>query len=182
LAISDEYCFGPSLLVAPVTEAKADHRQVYLPKGCDWYDFWSGDRVPGGSSIKAAAPVDRIPLYAKAGAIIPLGPEMEWNDQKPCDPIELRIYLGADGAFILYEDEGDSYRYEKGDYSTIPISWSEKDQTLTIGDRKGSFPQMLQEHTVHVVWVAPGHGIGMSELKADQEVAYKGKAIQIKKR
>ncbi|MEI6321578.1 MAG: glycoside hydrolase family 31 protein [bacterium] len=182
LAISDEYCFGPSLLVAPVTEAKADHRQVYLPKGCDWYDFWSGDRVPGGSSIKAAAPVDRIPLYAKAGAIIPLGPEMEWNDQKPCDPIELRIYLGADGAFILYEDEGDSYRYEKGDYSTIPISWSEKDQTLTIGDRKGSFPQMLQEHTFHVVWVAPGHGIGMSELKADQEVAYKGKAIQIKKR
>jgi alpha-D-xyloside xylohydrolase len=181
LAISDEYCFGPSLLVAPVTEPKADHRKVYLPKGSDWYDFWSGEKSAGGATLNAAAPLDKIPLFVKAGAILPLGPEVEWNDQKPSDPIELRIYPGADGSFTLYEDAGDSYRYEKGECSTIPISWNDKIQTLTIGKRNGSFPEMIQEHTFHIVWVAPGHGIGMSEQKADQEVAYNGKAIQIKK-
>ena len=184
LAIDDEYLFGPSILVAPVTSPKADHRDVYLPKcdrGTDWIDFWNGDRVPGGSSVKAAAPIDRIPLYVKTGSILPLGPDLEWTSQKSADPIELRIFPGADGTFILYEDEGDSYRYESGTYATIPISWSEKDQTLTIADRIGSFPGMLKKRTFQIVWVGTGHGTGGEPANPDQKITYEGKSVVVKR-
>ena len=182
LAISDEYLFGPSLLVAPITEPKADHREVYLPKGADWIDFWSGESLVGGFTVKAVALEDRIPLFVKAGSIIPLGPEMEWNDQKPCDPIELRIYPGTDGAFTLYEDEGDSYRYEKGAYATIHMVWNDKEKNLTLADRKGSFPGMLKKKTFHVVLVAPDKGTGMVDSTASKEakvISYSGSEVSI---
>jgi alpha-D-xyloside xylohydrolase len=179
--ISDEYSFGPAILVAPVTELKADHRDVYLPKGHDWYDFWSGERRSGGVTFRAEAPLERIPLFVKAGSILPLGPDLEWTSQKPADPIELRIYPGADGTFTLYEDEGDSYRYEHGVHATIPISWNEKAQKLTIGKREGSFPGMLAKRTFHVVWVNGEQGVGMEAAKPDRTLAYDGEPISVKR-
>ena len=180
--ISDEYCFGPSLLVTPVTDPGVDHRSVYLPKGSDWYDFWTGEKSPGGTTQNASAPLDTIPLYVKAGSILPLGPDLQWTGQKPADPIELRVYTGAYGTFTLYEDEGDSYRYEKGAYATIPMTWNEKNQTLTIGHRQGSFTGMLAKRTFHIVWVGPKHGAGATEeTKSDLTVTYGGKSISVKK-
>ena len=99
---------------------------------------------------------------------------MEWNDQKACDPIELRIYSGADGSFTLYEDAGDGYGYEKGEFSTIPITWNEKERKLTIGERRGEFPGMPKNHTFRIVLVAPGQGIGMGETKEAKIISYSG--------
>ena len=179
LAIDDEYLFGPSLLVAPVTAPKADQREVYLPKGAGWVDFWTGEAHQGGTTVRAAAPMERIPLFAKAGAILPLGPAMEWSDQKPCDPIELRIYPGANGSLSLYEDSGDSYDYEKGAHTVIPISWKESDRKLTIGSRQGSFPGMLAKRTFRIVWVDRDHGTGMAEAKPDQVISYDGAEVSV---
>jgi len=180
LSIDDEYLFGPSILVAPVTTPKTDHRDVYLPKnggGTDWIDFWTGKKIQGGSTVRSASPADQIPLFVKAGAILPLGPEMEWNDQKPCDPIELRIYPGADGAFTLYEDAGDGYDYEKGAFATIPITWNEKLRTLTIGQRKGSFQGMIEKHIFRIVHVSPGYGVGFGESLHAVELTYSGHQV-----
>lgn len=177
---SDQYMFGPAFLVSPVLEPEATTRHLYLPKAT-WVDFWTGDVQKGGRTLDAAAPIDRMPLFVKAGSILPLGPEIEWASQKTADPIELRVYRGADGAFTLYEDEGDSYRYEKGAYATIPLSWDEATQTLTLGERKGSFKGMLQERTFHVVFVGKGHGAGINvEAKADKVVKYTGKTVTVK--
>lgn len=181
LAVSDEYLFGEVLLVAPVTMPKAARRDVYLPKGSDWIDFWTGEQIGGGTTVNSVAPADRIPLYTRAGSIVPLGPVMEWSDQKPCDPIELRIYPGADGSLSLYEDSGDGYDYEKGAHSVIPISWKEAERKLTIGARQGSFPGMLAKRTFHIVWVGPNHGTGMTEAKPDQVVSYDGAEVSVTK-
>jgi alpha-D-xyloside xylohydrolase len=175
----NQFMFGPAFLVNPVTEPSADSRPVYLPDA-KWFDFWSGRVQPGGHAIEAAAPIDRLPLYVRAGSILPLGPEMEWSTEEPEDPIELRVYPGADGDFILYEDENDGYNYEKGVYATIPLHWDDAHHTLTIGDRKGEFPGMLQSRTFKVVVVGEGHGAGISpEDKPDQVVQYAGKTLGI---
>jgi len=179
LAIDDEYLFGPSILVAPVTVPGAVQRDVYLPEGVEWIDFWTGKALQGGTTVRAPAPVERIPLYAKAGAILPLGPAMEWSDQKPCDPIELRIYPGADGFLSLYEDSGDGYDYEKGAHAVIPISWKEAGRKLTIGVRLGSFPGMLAKRTFRIVWVDRDHGTGMAGAKPDQIVSYDGAEVSV---
>lgn len=181
LEVDDEYLFGTALLVAPVTVPKAVGRDVYLPKGAGWIDFWTGETYQGGSTVLAKVPLERIPLYAKAGSIVPLGPFMEWSDQKPCDPIELRIYPGADATMCLYEDSGDGYDYEKGARAVIPISWKEADRKLTIGARQGSFPGMLAMKTFHVVWVGPNHGTGMAEAKPDLVVSYDGTQVMVTK-
>ena len=181
LAVDDEYLFGPSLLVAPVTAPKARQREVYLPKGAGWIDLWTGASHQGGAKVLAAAPMERIPLYAKAGAILPLGPAMEWSDQKPCDPIELRIYPGADGSLSLYEDSGDGYDYEGGVHAVIPISWKESNRKLTIGARQGSFPSMLAKRTFHIVWVDLNHGTGMTEVKPDRIISYNGTRISVRR-
>jgi alpha-D-xyloside xylohydrolase len=149
--IGDEFLFGPSILVAPVTEEEAVTRHLYLPKG-KWYDFWSGAAIEGSKAIDAPAPLDRIPLYIKAGAILPLGPDLEYATEKPADPIDLRVYRGADGAFDLYEDENDNYNYEKGAHATIPLRWDEAQQTLTIGPRTGTYPGMLATRTFRVAF------------------------------
>ena len=144
--------FGPAFLVNPVTEPAATTRHLYLPK--------PGGTTSGPASLMTGeqaidAPAPRwtgIPLYIRAGSILPLGPEIEWSTEKPADPIELRVYRGADGDFTLYEDENDTYNYEKGAYATIPLMGRSR-QTLTIGDRQGEFPGMLGSWTFRVVFV-----------------------------
>ena len=178
--IGDQFMFGPAILVNPVMKQDATHRTVYLPDAPAWYDFWSGAAVKGGREVEADAPLDRIPLFVPAGSIVPLGPEIEYADQKPAGPIELRIFLGADGKFDLYEDEGDTYNYEKGAHALIPLRWSETNKTLTIGDREGQYPGMPKEFVLNIVWVSPGHGVGETvEGKPDRVVNYQGKAISV---
>ncbi len=159
--IWDEFMYGPAFLVNPVTEPAATGRQVYLPKAT-WFDFWSGASTEGGKEIAAAAPLDRLPLYIRAGSIVPMGPDLEWSTEKPADPIELRVYRGADADFTLYEDENDNYNYEKGAYATTPLHWDEAKQTLTIGERKGQFPGMLASRKFQVVFVGEQHGVGIA--------------------
>jgi alpha-D-xyloside xylohydrolase len=130
--------------------------------------------------INAATPLERIPLYVRAGSILPLGPEQEWSTEKPADPIELRVYRGADGDFVIYEDENDTYNYEKGAYATIPLHWDDAAHTLTIGERKGQFPGMLQNRTFRVVFVRDNHGVGVNPADdVDKVVQYSGKQITV---
>jgi alpha-D-xyloside xylohydrolase len=178
--ISDEYMFGPALLVSPVTVPNAVSRTVYLPGGTTWYDFWTGLSTKGGQTVTAAAPEQTIPLFVRAGSIIPFGPALQYTSEKPADPLELRVYPGADGAFTLYEDEGDSYNYEKGIYATIPFTWSDEGKTLTIGARQGSFPGMLTTRTFRIVRVRSGKGVGGSNTPTDDKiVSYSGKKLVI---
>jgi alpha-D-xyloside xylohydrolase len=178
--IGDQFMFGPAILVNPVLKQDATHRTVYLPDSPAWYDFWSGASMKGGQEVEAEAPLDRIPLYVRAGSIIPFGPEIEYASQAPAGPIELRIFRGADGKFDLYEDEGDTYNYEKGAHALIPLRWSEADKTLTVGDREGEYPGMPKEFTINVVWVSRSHGVGETVVaKPDKAVRYQGKAISV---
>ncbi len=179
--IPDQFLFGPALLTNPVTKAGATTRRVYLPAGTRWTDFWTGESHAGGQSIETAAPLETLPLFARAGSILPYGPAVQYAAEKPADPLELRVYRGADGDFTLYEDEGDNYNYEKGAYAAIPLRWDDKAQTLTIGERHGEFPGMLRERTFRVVWVSSGHGSGLAPTeKADVEVRYSGKTTAVR--
>ncbi len=162
--IPDQFMFGPAIMVNPVVQAAATNRQVYLPSGTTWWDFWTGQSYAGGQVNNAAAPITTMPLYVRAGSIIPYGPSIQYAAQSN-DPIELRVYRGADGTFTLYEDENDNYNYETGAYATIPISWNESAQTLTIGQRLGSFPGMPSNRTFNIVWVSPGHGAGVASTQ-----------------
>ena len=180
LDIRDQFLFGPALLISPVSTAGASSRTVYLPAGVTWYDFWTGTKIVGGQNIAAAAPLETIPLYVRAGSILPMGSELQYTSEKPEDPIELRIYRGADGQFNLYEDDGESYAYEKGDYSVIPITWSDAGTTLSLGVRKGSFPGMLKERTFHVVLVNPARGVGESAPPSSLSVRYDGSAQTVR--
>lgn len=176
---SDQFMYGPAFLVNPVTEPGAQTRRLYLPHA-KWYDFWSGGTTSGGNDLDAAAPLDRLPLYVRAGSIVPLGPDQEWSTQKAEDPIELRVYRGATADFTLYEDENDNYNYEKGIYATIPIHWDEENHVLTIGDRQGKFPGMLENRTFHVVFVSENHGVGVDpNAKPDKVVQYGGKKVTV---
>ena len=183
-AISDQFLFGPALLINPVTTPGGTQRPLYLPAGSEWVDFWTGTRTSGGQTITADAPLDRIPIYARAGSIVPLGPQAE-SVAAASNPIELRIYTGANGAFNLYEDEGDDYDYEHGAYTVIPLYWDDKALTLTIGERRGSFPGMLEHRTVRVVIVREGHGTGIAQSsEADTTIDYQGKpkSVQVRLR
>jgi alpha-D-xyloside xylohydrolase len=177
--IGDQFMFGPAILVNPVTEAGATSRHFYLPQAL-WYDFWTGARVSGGRWVESDAPIDRMPLYVRAGSILPLGPDVEYATEKAADPLELRVYRGADGSFTLYEDENDGYNYEKGSHATIPFSWNESANKLTIGKRVGTFPGMPQTRAIHIVFVREGRGTG-GELssKLDKSVEYSGKQIEV---
>ncbi len=175
----DEFMYGPAFLVSPVTEPAATSRRVYLPDA-KWYDFWNGVSVHGKREITAEAPLDELPLYIRAGSIVPFGPAVEWSTEKPADPIELRIYRGADGEFTLYEDENDNYNYEKGVHATITFRWDDAKRTLTIGDRQGEFPGMLTSRTFRVVYVGESHGIGIAPCDTpDKVVQYSGRKIVV---
>ena len=142
----------------------------YLPKGATWYDFWTGKAYKGGQNVTLQTSFDRVPMFVRAGSILPLGPEMQYVGEKSWDNLEVRVYPGANGSFTLYEDEGDSYHYEKGVYSTIPFSWNDKSRTLTIGNRQGSYPGMLQQRQFTVV----------TPDGASTTVSYDGNATTVK--
>jgi alpha-D-xyloside xylohydrolase len=178
--IGDQFMFGPSILVSPVTQEGATSRWLYLPPAAGWYDFWTGRETHGDQRIEASAQLDRIPLYIKAGSILPLGPVMEYAGEKPDAPIELRIYRGADGSFDLYEDAGDTYYYEKGLHSVIPIRWNDTTGTLTIGARAGNFTGMTKKRNFHIILVRDNHGIGPAEsATVDQDIPYSGEAVSV---
>jgi alpha-D-xyloside xylohydrolase len=177
--IGDQFLFGPAILVNPVTEPGATTRHLYLPN-TKWYDFWTGSAIEGGRALDAPTTIDRMPLYVRAGAILPLGPDTEYTAEKSADPIELRVYRGANGAFTLYEDENDTYNYEKGAYATIPFSWDDTAHTLTIGDRSGAFPGMLEKRTFRIVFVNENHGTaGALTESPDKIVPYSGEKTTV---
>ena len=171
----DEYLFGPAILVSPVTTQGASSRSVYLPKAT-WYDFWTGSKVEGDKRIEADAPLSKLPLYVRAGSIVPMGPTMEWSTEKPADPLEVRVYPGADGDFTLYEDENDGYDYVKGQHATIQLHWDDTAKTLTFGARQGGFPGMSQNHIFNVVVVSEGHGVGVGS-ETGRSLVYNGDQI-----
>jgi len=187
--IPDQYMFGPAFLVNPVTQqlytgkngaAGVKTRKVYLPKGNQWFDFWTGTAITGGKTIDAEAPVDIIPLYVKAGSIVPMGPDIEYATENPGGAIELRIYPGANGGFKFYEDENDNYNYEKGKSSAFSIKWNDKLRQLSISDRKGSFIGMVKKRKFNIILVKPGYGAGSGiSNKADKSINYEGKAITV---
>jgi alpha-D-xyloside xylohydrolase len=154
---------------------KEKSRKVYLPAGSQWFDFWTGETLIGGNTIVSEAPIDKIPLFVRAGSIIPMGPFVQYASEKPADPIELRIYQGADGNFTLYDDENDNYNYEKGIFSTINFKWDNIRHQLTIGKREGSFPGILHKRTFNVTLVSKNKGtdIGINP-KPDKIIVYNG--------
>ena len=123
----------------------------YLPKGAVWYDFWTNKQYKGGQTVTLETTIDRVPMFVRAGSILPLGPEMQWVGEKKWDNLEMRVYPGANGSFVLYEDEGDNYNYEKGAYATITFQWNDSKKVLTIGDRQGNYPGMLKTRTFTIV-------------------------------
>jgi alpha-D-xyloside xylohydrolase len=208
--IDDQFMFGPAFLVNPVTRPmyhkeklnpiakmikdtksevevemmtdwKTKNRKVYLPAAAGWYDFWTGKRTGGGQTVDAPSPIDIMPLFVRAGSIVPMGPKLQYATEKPADPIELRVYPGADAEFTIYEDENDNYNYEKGIYATIPIKWNDAAGTLTIGDRQGKFPGMPESRTFEIVIVGENHGVGVEPSdKPDRTAAYSGKSLTVK--
>jgi alpha-D-xyloside xylohydrolase len=178
--VHDEYLFGKAFLVAPVHKFRARTRIVYLPAGADWYDFHSGERHAGGQSIQAGAPLGRMPLFVRAGSIVPVGPAIQYSAEKPGAPITLFVFTGSDGAFELYEDDGVSYGYEHGEFARIPLSYDAAKGTLTIGARTGGFPGMPEERTFRVRWIKPGAKAPADlDAGADVSVEYKGAAVTV---
>jgi len=179
--IPDQYMFGPAFLVNPVTGKGQNIRQVYLPGSGWWYDFWTGEKLPGGKTIAAASPINLMPLYVRAGSIIPMGPDVEYATQKTKKPIELRIYPGANGSFTFYEDENDNYNYERGKYSTFTLAWNDKLRQLSISHIKGSFQGMLKSHTFNIVVVGANKGSGpVFSGSVNSTVVYTGKPMVLK--
>ncbi len=181
LNVGNQYLFGPDIMVTPVTAAGVTEQDVYLPAaGASWYNFWTGETASASQSIKTAAPIETLPLFIRPGSILPMGPLVQYSSEKLDGPIELRIYRGVDGHFTLYEDQGDTYDYEKGQYATIPISWHEATHTLEIGVRSGSFPSMVKDRTFNIVWVSKNHGAGLDVTnRYDSVVRYTGKAVRV---
>ena len=179
--IGDEYMFGPAFLVAPVTTYQATTRSVYLPTTPGgWYLFWTGAAATGGASVSAPAPFDAMPVYVRAGSIVPLGPDLQYTGEKPADPITLYVYAGADGAFTLYEDQGTTNDYETSAFTEIPLKWTDATKALTIGARAGSFTGMLASRTFQVVRIAASKAVGYpSTATPDKTVTYTGAAVDI---
>jgi alpha-D-xyloside xylohydrolase len=175
LNIGDQFMFGPALLINPVTEYKARARSIYLPSGIDWYDLKSGKHFKGGTSIQADAQYTDIPIFVRAGSILPCGPEIQYAAEKPADPIRLFVYTGSDGSFTLYEDENVNYNYEKGKFSTIPLSYNEKEHILNIGKRQGEFLGMLETRTFEIIWIGIQKPSGLDfQTKPDAIISYNG--------
>jgi len=188
--IPDQYMFGPAFLVNPVTKqlytgkngsSDIKTRKVYLPEGSKWYNFWTGEILPGGQTIDAETPMDILPLYVRAGSIVPMGPNIEYATENPGGAIEVRIYPGANGAFKFYEDENDNYNYENGKSAAFSFKWDDKTQQLSITDRNGSFKGMVKQRKFNIILVKQGHGAGSEIMDiADKHVTYAGKAITVR--
>jgi alpha-D-xyloside xylohydrolase len=176
--IKDQFMFGPALLISPVTAMGATSRSVYLPAGT-WYDFWTGSTATGGATATASAPLSQIPIYVRGGSIVPMGPMIQYAMQG-ADPLEIRVYAGADATFTIYEDGGDTYDYESGQYSEIPLTWTNATKTLTIGARTGSYTGMATTRTFNVVFVGANHGSGIGVTATpDQVVHYDGTQVVV---
>lgn len=197
--ISNQYMFGKAFLVTPVTRnmyvfsdkeqwkdpyedfSKTGTQDVYLPKGTKWFDFWTGEALNGGQMVTKEVPIDIIPLYVRAGSIVPFGPKVQYSTEKKWNNLEIRIYPGADGEFVLYEDENDNYNYEKGVYSTIKFTWDDANRTLNIADREGTFPGMLKSRKFNIVVVDKENGTGsVQSTKFTKSVSYGGKKKSVK--
>jgi len=178
--VRDEYLFGRDILVAPVYQYKARARPVYLPAGAEWYDLHTGQRHAGGQKVEAAAPLRHMPLYVRAGAILPVGPEIQYTAEKPGGDITLLVFTGANGSFDLYEDDGVSYGYEKGEFTRIPMRFDAATGTLTLGARTGSFPGMPEERTFKVRWIKDGAKAPTDfDAAVDATVVYKGAEVKV---
>lgn len=200
LDINDQFMFGRSILVSPVTKpmyikpsvngkdtsfiedfSALKSKDTYLPAGTTWYDFWTGEQLNGGKPVPKETPIDLIPLYVKAGSIIPLGPDVQFASEKPWDELDIYVYPGKNGSFVLYEDENDNYNYEKGLYSTITFSWDDSKKALTIGDRKGSFPGMLTTRKFNIILADRDKGYNGPETRTPaRTVTYAGMKTTVK--
>ena len=181
--ISDQYMFGPSLMVAPVYKYKARNREIYFPASCGWYDFYSGKYINGGQRLMADAPYERIPLYVREGTILPAGPEIQYTNEKPADPLTLFVYTGKDCEFTLYEDEGINYNYEKGSYSNIRFSYSEGKRELTVDERKGDFEGMLKTRTFNFVFIDKNKSVGFDpDVTPESTITYTGNKVTISRK
>ena len=179
--IKDQYMFGPSLMINPVTEYRARSRKVYLPVAYGWYDLRTGKHFAGGMVTEADAPYDYMPVFVREGSVIPFGPALQYTSEKPADPITLYVYRGADASFVLYEDEGDNTNYASGAWSLIPLNWDEEEQTLTIGTRTGEFEGMLRDRTFNVISVSPDKPVKLDfDRTPDKTVRYSGDEITVK--
>ena len=180
--IKDQWMFGPALMACPVGEYQRYSRNVYLPKQKGWYDFYTGKHYAGGQTIVADAPFDKIPVFVPEGSILPIGPEMEWSDQKKAELIDLYVYAGKDGSYTLYEDEGTNYNYEKGKYAMIDFKYNDAHKTITIAARKGAFDGMLQKRRFNIVLVSDNNrqGISLAKTPKGKMVKYAGKAVTVK--
>ncbi len=178
--IGDQYMFGPSLLINPVYAFKARTREVYLPRSAGWYDLYDGSFKQGGQRIAVDAPLERIPVFVKAGSIIPVGPDLQYTSEKPAEKITLYVYAGANADFELYEDEGVNYNYERGHYTIIPVHYDDTAKTVTIGDRQGSFNNMLNKRKFEFVWVTVDKPVGMGQsTRPAQAIDYSGKQVTV---
>jgi len=178
--LRDEYLFGRAFLVAPVAKFHARTRSVYLPKGADWYDFHTGSLIKGGVTVDAAAPLARMPLYVRAGSIVPVGPDIQYSSEKLAAPITLLVFTGADGSFDYYEDDGVSYGYERGEFARIPLRYDTAKGTLTIGARTGTYPGMPGKRTFKVRWIKAGAKAPAElDAPADQSVEYTGVEVVV---
>jgi alpha-D-xyloside xylohydrolase len=181
LNIGDQFMFGPSLLINPVYTYKATSRNVYLPAGTGWYDFYTGKYEAGGMEITADAPYERMPLFVREGSIIPTGPTLQYTAEKPADVITLFVYAGKDATFTLYEDEDLNYNYEKGAFAEIVFNWNEATKTLTIGNRNGSFTGMMDKRIFNVVVISKDKPSAMDfNAKPAKSVKYSGRQIVVK--
>ena len=179
--IKDQWMFGPSLMACPIGYYGARERQVYLPKSCGWYDFYTGQHMAGGQTITVNAPYERIPVFVPEGAIIPIGPDMEWSDEKPAELIDLYIYAGKDGQFELYEDENTNYNYEKGACSTIRITYNNATKNVTFDNRKGSFPGMLQKRRFNIHFISQTDSKPLDlQYNKGKIVKYNGKVMKVR--
>lgn len=179
--INTQYMFGPAFLVSPVYEDKARSRDVYLPAGADWYNFYTGEKTAGGQTIKADAPLSQMPLFVKAGSIVPTGPLIQHTDEGLNAPITLNIYTGANGSFEIYEDDGRSVKYEQGEWSRIPVAYDDAAGTVTIGDRVGGFTGMANERKISVrVINGPSKDTANFDAAPLETIDYAGKAVTVK--
>ena len=182
LDIKDQWMFGSALMACPVGEYQKYSREVYLPKQKGWYDFYTGEYHAGGQTIVADAPYDKIPVFIPEGAILPIGPEMQWSDEKKPELIDLYVYAGKDGSYTLYEDEGTNYNYEKGKYAVIDFKYDDARKQVTIGARKGSFDGMLQKRRFNIILVdqKKQQGVNLAKSPKGKVVKYSGQAITVK--
>jgi alpha-D-xyloside xylohydrolase len=179
--VDDEYLFGPAFLVAPVTEFKARTRGVYLPAGSGWYDFASGVFHKGGQTIRAAAPRERMPLFVRAGSIVPTGAAIQHVGEQPGGPIVLHVFTGVDGVFSLYEDDGVSPAYKQGKFARVPVKWNEGTGTLTIGARAGGFDGLEKKRAVSVRFYTPARAVAPDFAESAQSFVYDGTATTVRR-